>query len=872
MLSVESYVVICFVDQCFYNDIKALVEDRLNCECLRYEDELVTFEELDLLALKEEWKNIEDLPRHIVLFGISELVDINKSEFNCFKQLYRAGKRSYLIPASKEWSINSWRDVDLKNNKLTPTEQLLNVLCQGKGKHPFIDKDFLKIKYLGQSLQEKHYGLALKLTDEEHYHALKELAFLRISCADRDFLVPALLLFLHRQQTGNQCFYPPVFVFFYDDEMPVYEKNGIKGTVSKFDFYSSQSDFGVLRQHCDTAHLTPYLTYTGIYTGKNDNFGLRLSFDWTTVKIEQINKFISQSCLTLMGNNRLLRHYSCTFYLPVYSADKSIVNLTEQIKPIKYGESDNQDQAQAYLYFQPPVRDYLFDTSAKSNSLSPIREWSLDKVGDFLLSLKLPNCEKIIEADISDVRLYQYFNNLCMLAVSVKPAGQISKFSSMLFETKDERWWYCLAFSELNEWRLVKNRQMYSWLAFTKLARLLFASFKEQVDEGKIARTELLENIKDEYLIRGTLMDSAELKIKPVTENNFSEIIGYLLSRFFKTDDAYKACFNNKYHLVFDDRMFVNVAYGYVGPMLGLEAADKLFKLALYVDTDNDTWSSCQGYAYDPDFLAELGKKQIYNRWRANGILSGYTSYSNVYLGNDDFFCDVIAKAHVPLIYGRMLLIALFYQASLRYYNRRIMEETIALEKVKDIDKSIGAIQELRKDFIRFTNIYWFHEVTSQTQGQEIFDLQQQALGLKQEYEFIKDEMERMDEYLQGIHNREMAKQSKQLNATLMFFTVAALLFSFLQIFLVDTDQLDTKKNIVEKFNWLISPFLKDVNLFFQVAAKPMALILGIVLLGIVLYTLVMFCRRWLKKKWPTYGLLILFSFFYNFHNWPFYG
>jgi hypothetical protein len=97
-------------------------------------------------------------------------------------------------------------------------------------------------------------------------------------------------------------------------------------------------------------------------------------------------------------------------------------------------------------------------------------------------------------------------------------------------------------------------------------------------------------------------------------------------------------------------------------------------------------------------------------------------------------------------------------------------------------NKQIKNIQELRKDFIRFTNVYWFHDVTAQTQGQEIFKLQQQALELQREYEFIKEEMVRLDEYLQGDFNND-------LNFFLKFFTIFSVFLAFTQIF-ISTDDL----------------------------------------------------------------------------------
>jgi len=63
-----------------------------------------------------------------------------------------------------------------------------------------------------------------------------------------------------------------------------------------------------------------------------------------------------------------------------------------------------------------------------------------------------------------------------------------------------------------------------------------------------------------------------------------------------------------------------------------------------------------------------------------------------------------------------------------------------------------------------------------------VFKLQQQALDLKREYDFIKDEMERMDEFLQGKYQQMMSEQSWWLNGILFGFTVIALFFTLTQL------------------------------------------------------------------------------------------
>lgn len=511
----------------------------------------------------------------------------------------------------------------------------------------------------------------------------------------------------------------------------------------------------------------------------------------------------------LLVYGRPLEHYGCTFYLPVY-ADKPLATGSLPISPLYqvdakvYGgtavSAKSNAEAQSYLYFQPPIRDFLFDTEYKSPSPEPIKEWRLQPKADsppWLLELQLrenrlnSDGSPVLTADgtpvievshelsatISQVALYQYFNHLCVLAVSVEPS---TPFSAYRPGDKDD-WWHILAFCDDSQWQLIECLQLGLWLRFTKSARILFASFVEQEDELKI----------DEVVLKGLaentkklVAESCRLKIEPIKETLENHPIAFLLECFFGNSEN-PLYFDKTYHHFYDDRLFVNAAYGYAGGQLAGEVADKVFSLALYVDAPRDAWSKFGGYAYDPEFVRDLMAKHSSGRWRGLGTYAGFTHYANVHLGAGRFFCKVIAPIHVPLIYGRMLLIALFYQASLRYYRDRLMK--LASQQVDKI--SSENVQALRKEFMLFTNAYWFREVTSQIQGREVFAMQQQALELQRDYEFIKEEMERLDAYMQGQLSNELNASSHQLNQyslklnrVVFWFTAISLCFAYTQI------------------------------------------------------------------------------------------
>jgi len=220
--------------------------------------------------------------------------------------------------------------------------------------------------------------------------------------------------------------------------------------------------------------------------------------------------------------------------------------------------------------------------------------------------------------------------------------------------------------------------------------------------------------------------------------------------------------------------MFVSVAYGLSGQaprsQYGREELQRLLSLAVYVDDKKTIFSDVGGYAYDPKFTQDLLKQQSLHRWEQLGTLSGYCGYAHAYLGFGWFFNNVIAPSHVRYLYGRMTLLSLFYQMTLRHYNRRISHATQALSDRGDR----SGFQKLRQKFILFTNNYWFRDVTNQIQGQEIFELQTKGLGLAKEYELIKDEMERADEYTKALRDDNFNLAAATLAGVALIVAVAA--------------------------------------------------------------------------------------------------
>jgi len=497
-------------------------------------------------------------------------------------------------------------------------------------------------------------------------------------------------------------------------------------------------------------------------------------------KNSDVDGFVSQLLNITLHLGRPLRHYGCTFYLPLdlflerdlaenrelplsvvetetvkrHLLDTEIRVLANEVDSVKGREK------QAYLYFLPHLRNVIFDVEDSNNVLDnvldiePIEHWQLRDEMTMALGANP------IVVKLTDVSLYRYFNNTYLLAISVQPAIQLDSHSSL--HRDDMTWWHDLFFADEAEFQQIASQQLHHWLHFTNQARIIYPSFIEQVFEGKITLVTL---------------ETADEKIEFKHQDDISPIVLYLLKRFFSNAD--KKQLRERLDYLPDDRMVVSPAYGLAGQQLKQADIKRLFSLALYVDRDAGTFDALDGYAYDPKFVNELLERDSLGRWMGLGNYSGYCGYANAYLGFGDFFNNVIAPSHVPYIYGRMLTLALFYQMALRHYNRRINYATKQLSKNGETTE----FQRLRKPFILFTNSYWFREVTNQVQGIEVFNLQTQALGLEAEYSLIKDEMERADEYSGVLRSEELNKRILWLSTVATVLGVIAVVLSIYQIF-----------------------------------------------------------------------------------------
>ena len=165
-----------------------------------------------------------------------------------------------------------------------------------------------------------------------------------------------------------------------------------------------------------------------------------------------------------------------------------------------------------------------------------------------------------------------------------------------------------------------------------------------------------------------------------------------------------------------------------------------------------------QGHFYYPPFALKELRDGIYDRFRSDGALYACTSHSMVFLGFGEFAHNFIHKVHMATTYCLMFITSLFYQAILNSFFLKL--GILERESVGRQERLFASAQyqELRKSLTFFTNNLWFHKVSSQVQGEELFSLLNKQFGLEDEYALVCRKIERAEE-LYSSYSRQRGER-----------------------------------------------------------------------------------------------------------------
>lgn len=542
----------------------------------------------------------------------------------------------------------------------------------------------------------------------------------------------------------------------------------------------------------------------------------QITISTTNNKLFSVQDIVNDLLSVFLVTGRPVIGYNSTFYtlLDINHADDQGQEYKQQFDIRKNDEaspsfdfsvknissaSGLKEHQQVYLYFNDNVRDYIYQTSDTMTNVDPIEEYTLD-IREENYRIRTQNCllsdvthkqsakekeiyyikvemssnqDEDIIAQVHKVSLLKYYNKLFLMTLEVRLPDELELFIKNNLSDNDNDWWYSILTANYSQ--LIKLQACH-WLDFTYYTRILYPSFHQQDIECKFKPLSLIkkhqQNVqaKEEYFWQTTLrrynLINTDQGIKLGEEIN--TIALYFVKQFF---DQSEEDIKQRLCHIDDDRQFCNTVYTLMGnnpqTMMAKEQYRRLFSLMLYVDRSNDTWDKLNQYAYTPNFVHRLMQDDCYTRWEGLGTLSGYTNYSNVHCGYTGFYKDNIADVHISFIYGRMLTLCLFYKMTLKMHSRSISRLTDNKDKNK--------YSKITKNILEFTNRYYFQEITSQIQGQEIFEKQTKALKIQQEFIFLKEEINWSDEYYDKENNNKE-------NKVMFVLTFAAVIISLITL------------------------------------------------------------------------------------------
>ncbi|MFZ1416713.1 MAG: hypothetical protein WAS73_19385 [Defluviicoccus sp.] len=182
-----------------------------------------------------------------------------------------------------------------------------------------------------------------------------------------------------------------------------------------------------------------------------------------------------------------------------------------------------------------------------------------------------------------------------------------------------------------------------------------------------------------------------------------------------------------------------------------------------------DTPGDSHDYSYADDFLDTFEHDYCYDRYWQPG--SGWKNTRYLVCGFGltavgqwdgqaspfNYFRDV-AAGHLRRHYFQLLLIAHFQKVALLTLSDRLSH---ALRRKTGFAKDARAIQE---DILRFTNRYWFEQISAQIQGQELFALVRRHLRTREMYDQLAREVAETNAFLDNGEQLRVALGAERLN------------------------------------------------------------------------------------------------------------
>lgn len=194
---------------------------------------------------------------------------------------------------------------------------------------------------------------------------------------------------------------------------------------------------------------------------------------------------------------------------------------------------------------------------------------------------------------------------------------------------------------------------------------------------------------------------------------------------------------------------------------------------------------------YAQHYLQEFETRFCYDRfWYLSDESSDSPSrimncgYAFTWLGGQDagYFTNE-ADGAPPIfrhIYVPMAIIAHFQKAALLVASRRLADLSSFSRSGEPAPPKPKDFKQLEANFIAFTQVYWFDEITPQEQGIELFDMWRRALRLPELYQEHRQELQDIVAYINGREEDKQTQAAHQLNQYALVFALISVALAFL--------------------------------------------------------------------------------------------
>lgn len=105
----------------------------------------------------------------------------------------------------------------------------------------------------------------------------------------------------------------------------------------------------------------------------------------------------------------------------------------------------------------------------------------------------------------------------------------------------------------------------------------------------------------------------------------------------------------------------------------------------------------------------------------------------------------------------------------------KIKDQAIKMPDAKDV-------QKFYDDFVEFTQVFWFDEISPQEQGREIFQKWREKLRIEELYCDVRQQLQDLVEYVELLNARKLSHASLRLNSIVFIFAVFSLAISILTL------------------------------------------------------------------------------------------